>query len=79
MNDAEWKRYAKNFLKAELMRRDVGYELLAEKLKMIGVDETYHSINTKINRGTFSFAFALQCLNAIGAHESVLIGGGHVK
>ena len=49
MNDAEWKRYAKNFLKAELMRRDIGYEVLAEKLKDIGVDETYHSINTKIN------------------------------
>ena len=45
MNDAEWKRYAKNFLKAELMRRDIGYEVLAEKLKDIGVDETYHSIN----------------------------------
>lgn len=79
MNDAEWKRYAKNFLKAELMRRDVGYEVLAEKLKTIGVDETYHSINTKINRGAFSFVFALQCLNAIGAHESVLLGNSNVK
>jgi hypothetical protein len=79
MNDAEWKRYAKNFLKAELMRRDIGYEVLAEKLKDIGVDETYHSINTKINRGAFSFAFALQCLNAVGAHESVLLGNPNVK
>lgn len=79
MNDSEWKRYAKNLLKAELMRHDVGYEQLAEKLKAIGVDETYHSINTKINRGAFSFVFALQCLNVIGAHESVLIGNINAK
>ena len=79
MNDSEWKCHAKNFLKAELVRRDVGYETLVEKLNKIGVEETYHSINTKINRGTFSFAFALQCLSAVGAHESILIGGSHVK
>ena len=69
MDEEEWKKHAKNMLKAELTRRGISYEMLVAKLKAIGVDENYNSINTKINRGSFSFVFALQCLSAIGAQE----------
>ena len=69
MNDDEWKMHAKNMLKAELTRRGIGYEMLVSKLQAIGVDENYNSVNTKLNRGTFSFVFALQCFKAIGAKE----------
>lgn len=69
MNEAEWKVYAKNLLKAELQRRGITYDLLAIKLKAIGVNESYNSINTKLNRGTFSFVFTLQCLAAVGVKE----------
>jgi hypothetical protein len=65
----EWKRNAKNMLKAELTRRGIDYEALVVKLKAIGVDENYNSINTKLNRGSFSFVFALQCFKAMGAKE----------
>lgn len=69
MDEEEWKKYAKNMLKAELKRRDIDYELLVAKLKAIGVDENYNSINTKLNRGSFSFVFALQCFKAMDAKE----------
>jgi len=30
-----------------------------------GIDESYNSIVTKVNRGTFSFAFFLECMYAL--------------
>lgn len=53
-------------LKAELARKGVDYESLAAKLKEFGVEESYNSINTKINRGAFTFQFFIQCMKAIG-------------
>lgn len=69
MNEEEWKRNAKNLLKAELKRRGIDYETLVAKLKAIGVNENYNSVNSKLNRGAFTFAFALQCFKAIDARE----------
>ena len=69
MDDEDWKKHAKNMLKAELTRRGISYEMLVAKLKAIGVDENYNSINTKLNRGSFSFVFALQCFKAMDAKE----------
>lgn len=66
MTDQDWKSTAKNVLKAELARKGIDYETLAEKLNGIGVEENYNSINTKINRGSFTFQFFLQCMKAIG-------------
>lgn len=69
MNESEWKKYAKNILKAELRRRDISYEILVKKLQAIGVDENYSSVNAKLNRGSFGFVFALQCFKAIDAKD----------
>lgn len=69
MDEEEWKKNAKNMLKAELKRRGIDYEMLVAKLKAIGVDESYNSVNTKLNRGSFSFVFALQCFKAMDAKE----------
>ncbi|MBN6739788.1 hypothetical protein JKG47_04430 [Acidithiobacillus sp. MC6.1] len=69
MNDDEWKKHAKNMLKAELARRGISYEMLVSKLQAIGVDENYNSVNTKLNRGAFSFVFALQCFKVMDAKE----------
>jgi len=66
METQDWKADAKNILKAELKRKGVDYEALAEKLKGFGIEESYNSINTKINRGAFTFQFFLQCMKAIG-------------
>lgn len=62
---SEWELKAKNLLKAEVARQGLTYDQLREKLLMIGVEESVAGINVKINRGTFSFAFFLQCMKAL--------------
>ncbi len=69
MEAQDWKASAKNILKAELTRKGVDYETLVSKLKEVGVEESYNSLNIKINRGTFTFQFFLQCMKAIGVSD----------
>jgi hypothetical protein len=57
---------AARFLKAELKRADVTYEVLAERLREHGLKETRDSIASKLKRGTFSATFFLGCLAALG-------------
>jgi len=65
----DWYQEARRILRAELARRDVGYKQLAIMLQGIGVSETERSIANKLSRGSFSFAFYLQVLKAIGRTE----------
>lgn len=69
MTKMDWEKDVKGLLKSELARRELSYEQLCEKLKAIGVEEKPENINNKINRGTFSAVFFVQCLKAIGANE----------
>lgn len=66
MIDEHWAVEARTIVKAELARRDITYPVLASKLKDMGVEETANSIANKISRGTFSAAFLLQVMKAIG-------------
>ena len=63
----DWYLQARRVLKTELVRRDIGYKKLALLLEQINVEETQRSIANKLSRGSFSFAFFLQCMKAIGA------------
>jgi hypothetical protein len=56
----------KGILKAELKRRGMTYAHLVERLAEQGVAETEANLRNKISRGTFTAAFFLQCLVAIG-------------
>jgi Domain of unknown function (DUF6471) len=60
-----WNKEAKRVLRAELVRRQVGYKQLSALLEGLGVVETERSIASKISRGAFSFAFFLQCMKAL--------------
>lgn len=73
MIDFEWNKQAKQLLKSELVRRGISNEELVIRLNSIGVEETKASVESKISRGTFSAAFLLQCLNAIGCKSFVPI------
>lgn len=61
-----WNQEARRVLRAELARKDVSYKRLVQLLGNIGVEETQSSITNKLSRGSFSFAFFLQCMAAIG-------------
>src|SRR5687767_2142717 len=71
MEYLNWPEQAKRLLKSELVRRGISSDALVILLEAIGVEETKASIESKISRGTFSAAFLLQCLNAIGCKNFV--------
>ena len=72
--DKEWQERVKAILKSELARRNVSYKELADRLQAIGVKDTERNISNKISRGTFTAAFFIQCLDAIGCHTLHLNG-----
>ena len=65
----KWQQQAKLILKTEVAKQGINYVALAEKLKAIGVDEDNVTIAAKINRGKFSFAFFLQCIEVLNIHS----------
>lgn len=69
MDQHYWNSKAANLIKAELKLAGIGYEELGCRLAEIGVQETYKGIASKINRGTFSFVFFIQCMKALGINE----------
>jgi len=65
--EAEWAEETKRLLRAEMSRRGVTYEDLAERLAGVGVQDTAVNLRNKVARGRFSATFLLQCLSAMGA------------
>jgi len=63
---------AKAILKAELKRRGMTYADLVARLEAHGVSETEANLRNKLSRGSFTAAFFLQCLLAIGCESIVL-------
>jgi hypothetical protein len=68
-SEAEWAEETKRLLRAEMVRRGVTYEDLAERLAGIGVQDTAVNLRNKVARGRFSAVFLVQCLEAMGARS----------
>lgn len=64
--DKQYQDKAKGLLRAEIARRNLSYEDLAQKLAAIGVEDSARNLSNKIARGGFSAGFMLQCLEAMG-------------
>jgi len=62
MDKKDWNYEAKIIFKKILEERNIKYNDLVHALNDRGIDENYNSIVTKVNRGTFSFAFFLECM-----------------
>lgn len=60
---------AKSVLKAEMSKRNISRQQLADMLSMHGEIITKASIDNKMSRGTFSADFFLNCLKIIGCHD----------
>ena len=67
--DALYQTRAKNILKAELKRRGLTYRELAERLTNLGSPESERNLTNKISRGSFTTAFFIMCMDAIGAES----------
>ena len=65
-NEAEIADRISSYLKAELKRDGVTYEELADRLGKHGLkDETMHSVQAKLKRGTFPATFLIASLAAL--------------
>jgi hypothetical protein len=67
--ETEWRNAVKGTLKAEMKRRGLTYEQLAERLAAIGEPTDPHVLRNKVNRGLFSAVFLFQCLKAMGVRN----------
>ncbi len=74
MGRTDWENRVKGIIKGEVKRRNMTYDQLAAKLAEIGVEDSARNIINKINRGTFSAIFFLQCLEALGLKSLRLDG-----
>jgi hypothetical protein len=71
----DWQREARRILQVELARKDIGYKELSRALEAAcGVDIDPKALSNKVGRGTFSFAFFLQCMKALGVRNISLDG-----
>lgn len=66
---AAYEDRAKNILKGELKRRGITYAQLAERLKGYGAQENERNLANKISRGSFTAAFFMMCMDAIGVRQ----------
>ena len=73
--ESEWAEETKRLLRAEMTRRGVTYEQLAEKLAAIGVQDSAVNIRNKVARGKFTAVFLVQCLEAMGCRSLRLVDG----
>lgn len=61
----EWTRLARRLLLNEMDKRGVRFKKLSSLLERQGVTLEVIPLTNKVNRGTFSFVFFLQCMRAL--------------
>jgi hypothetical protein len=66
MSEDQWADRAKRLLRAEMVKRGVSYDDLAEQLGKMGIQETSVNIRNKVARGKFMASFLLECFAAMG-------------
>ncbi len=66
VGDQAYQDRVRGLLKAELKKRNLTYKDLAERLTAAGNPDGAANIANKISRGSFSAAYFVQCLEAIG-------------
>lgn len=62
----DWPTACSRLLKAEIARTDITLAKLAKRLQRLGLEETETTLKNKLYRGTFSMAFFIQCMRALG-------------
>ena len=54
-----------SFIKGQLTYKRLSYKQFVERLNEKGIDCTLSGFTTRLNRGTFSAAFFIQCLDVL--------------
>lgn len=77
--------FAKTLIVREMETQKLTYQTLANRLAPYGIRDTAAVLNTKIFRGTFSAAFFLTCMKALGVSEinldelNLTVGGRELR
>lgn len=64
-----YQQQARDLIRNLRVDKDLTYSELARRLQAYGVQIETQSLTNKINRGTYSFTFALQVLAAMGVDK----------
>lgn len=67
--DELWAEHAKGVLRGELKKRNMTYRDLAALLDKAGHPHDERNLTNKVARGSFTAAFLLECLRAIGCES----------
>jgi len=59
------EKKAKEIIKLELKKREMSYIKLSQKMSQNGYKYNENSLRSKINRGSFSFAFFLEFCDSL--------------
>jgi len=74
LTEKDWKLKAKIIIKKEMANKDINNIELSKLLEEhVGLIIKAKPLSEKINRGSFTFYFGMQILNAIGA-KNITIG-----
>ena len=65
----EWESRATLLLKVEMTKSRMNFKALARRLESLNIVETPAQVNRKVNRGKFSAAYLLACLEVLGVEE----------
>ena len=68
-DSAEWCWKARVLLRREMAAAGISYAELAEALALEGLSLTPKVLSNKINRGTFTMAFFMQCMTILKADQ----------
>lgn len=66
MADEPLTQWMVGIIRARMAEHGLSYADLEERLRGIGVDDNERNLRNKVMRGTFSAAFWVQCLVALG-------------
>ena len=64
--EEDYGERAKRLLRGEMVRRNISYDDLAERLTALGVPDTTVNLRNKVSRGKFTAAFLLAACEAMG-------------
>lgn len=69
MDEDALSRWLVGFIRAQMAQQGIGYAELQQRLAAVGVEENERNLRNKVMRGTFSAAFWVQCLIALGVRS----------
>lgn len=72
MNNKDYDKEAKLFIKKLLLEKDITIVDLTKKLNAAGFEYSEASVRQKIGRGRFDFAFALQIVDVLDSKISTI-------